>query len=121
MSDADTPSISLLEQAKLVAERLKRNKNEMKGLESVIELKASRLKACIKIRDDASSDVVRITTELEALTDRRAKLSAWLVKNGDTQQDVDKVALMAEKIKRLRAQMERLQREMRDAEAEAAS
>lgn len=113
-----TPSITLLEQAKFISERLARNRKEVVAITCSLDLKSQKLSNLLKERAKMTEDIERLTNETAELADRKAKVTAWLAKNGDSQEDADKVAALAEKIKRLRHNMEIEMRKLREMEIE---
>lgn len=108
---------AVLDRAKEVAERFERQRTYLVGLTSRLPILKSALAHAHKVHRESGEDIVRLEKEIPVVEAHIEKLTTWIAKNVDTQDDVEIANALARRIARLQKEIERKQKELHRVEA----
>ena len=116
MTDTPVPeapvTISAMERAKEIADRINRNKSALISISTTLVVKRNAYKYALIAQKDANEDVERLGKEIPALEHHEEQLSVWCAKNLDSDEQVAMATAIAKKIDRLRKELDAKRKEL---------
>jgi len=113
----DPSVITDLERAKLIADRIRRNKNELISNNVTLDIKRSKLEYLLRLQKDVNDDVNRLTIEVPVFEKRVEQLTAWCAKNLESDEQVELATMLAKRIAKLQKELEHKHKELHRLEA----
>jgi predicted RNase H-like nuclease (RuvC/YqgF family) len=110
---AEAPvTISAMERAKEIADRINRNKSALVSISTTLEVKRNAYKHALIAQKEANEDVERLAKEIPALEHHEGQLKTWCAKNLDSDEQVAMATAIAKKIDRLRKELDAKRKEL---------
>lgn len=110
---ADAPvTISAMERAKEIADRINRNKTALVSISTTIEVKRNALKHALADQKEANENVERLSKEIPSLEHHETQLKAWCAKNLDSDEQIAVATAIAKKIDKLRKELDAKRKEL---------
>jgi len=116
MTDTPVPNapvtISAMERAKEIADRINRNRSALISISTTLEVKKVAYTHALIEQKEANEDVERLAKEIPALEHHKAQLVTWCAKNLDTDEQMQMATAIAKKIDKLRKELDAKRKEL---------
>lgn len=114
----DTPvqpapvTISAMERAKEIADRINRNKSALISISTTLGVKESVYQWALVRQREANEEVERLAKEIPALKHHKDQLETWCSKHLDSDEQVQMATALAKKIDKLRKELDAKRKEL---------
>lgn len=107
-NSSGTPPVSItaLEKAKQMQDRITRNKNALISMSTTVEVKRNALVYAKKRLKEAQEDVERLSVEIPILDRHIEQLNVWCGKNLESDEQMQMATALAKKIQKLQKELE---------------